>query len=115
MSDFETWEPSNYTGDEPLHIPEPREKPEKWYRDNAAVFHALEEYQRSWEDYAAEYENTNGRPPSSVMAQKNKAAYRRRLCELYGRGEPDPAWLEHRISHLEKRGLAPDRNERFNR
>jgi hypothetical protein len=92
-------------------LPEP-EKPEKWYRDNAAVFHALEGWQRGWEDFATDFERANGMPPSSANREKNKTAFRRLLCERYGRGEPDAAWLDQRDAHLLKRGQAPEREGR---
>jgi hypothetical protein len=103
MSYAEEWEPTNFDASAPLPTPEPRgEKPERWFRDNAAVFHA------------EQYESEHGRPPSSLMREKNKAGFRRLLCERHGRGEPDAAWLDMRIAHLEKRGLSPER-ERFSR
>jgi hypothetical protein len=90
-------------------LPEP-ERPEQWYRDNAAVFHALEGWQRGWDDFAREYEHEHGRPPSSVSRDRNKAAFRRMLCDQYGRGEPDAAWSDLRDAHLQKRGQLPERD-----
>jgi len=45
-------------------LPEP-DRPEQWFRDNAAVFHALEGWERGWEDYARDFLFKNGIPPSS--------------------------------------------------
>ena len=115
MSAAEEWEPSEYGATDPLLPPEDTEKPAQWYRNNAAVFYALEEWQGNWETHAYEYERTNGRPPSSQNREKNKAAFRRKLIDKYGRGEPDSAWCELRISHLEKRGMAPERGDRSGR
>lgn len=95
-------------------LPAP-ERPEQWYRENAAVFHALEQWPGIWEALAEKYQSEHGRPPSTHNKNKNKAEFRRLLVERYGRGEPDAAWLDERAAHLEKRGLAPDRSERFSR
>lgn len=92
--------------------PEP-ERPESWHRLNAACFHALEEFEGKIADWARDYETQKGRPPSTMNRQKNRAAFRRLLVTTYGRGEPDAAWLEQRIGHLEKRGLAPERKEQW--
>lgn len=88
------------------------ERPEQWYRENAAVFGALEEWSRRWEEWARDYEYRHGRPPSSTNRAQNKAAFRRLLIERYGRGEPDAAWLDLRDAHLEKRGQRPERESR---
>jgi hypothetical protein len=109
VSAAEEWEPASYDGAAYRPVPDDDEKPEKWHRDNAAVFYALEEWQRTWDTHAYEYELANGRPPSSMNREKNRAAFRRQLIAQYGRGEPDPAWFDRRIAHLEKRGLAPSR------
>lgn len=110
MSEY--WEPSNYDGNgQPPEQPTPYERPEKWYRDNAAVFHTLEQWQKNWDDFSAEFESAHGMPPSSTNREKNKATFRRQLIESYGRGEPDGAWLDQRIGHLEKRGMAPERGD----
>ena len=111
MTNAYDWDPASYKPSSPLQpLESARDKPEQWFRDNAAVFHALEEWRERWLAYAANYEHVNDRPPSSLARDKNKAAFRRALIKEYGRGEPDAAWLELRIQHLEKRGQMPERS-----
>jgi hypothetical protein len=107
------WEPRDYDGAARQPTPAPAERPEKWYRDNAAVFYALEQWQSNWEEHRVSYEAEHERPPSSHSRDKNKAAFRRELITMYGRGEPDEAWLTERIRHLERRGLATERTEKY--
>lgn len=111
MSYGEEWEPSSFNGGYAPHEPPPPdyERPEKWFRDNSAVFYALEQWQKNWFDHAERYEQMHGRLPSSMARDKNKAAFRRMLVAEYGRGEPDSAWLDYRIRYLEKRGQTPER------
>jgi len=97
MSAAEDFDPLDFAA------PAAREKPEQWYRDNAAVFHALEEWQRRWDDHAVRYEAEHGGPPSSLNRARNLDAFRRMLVGKYGRRDPDPSWLEERAAYLELR------------
>jgi hypothetical protein len=108
VNDFEDFDPSNYEPSAAQPVEHYGvEKPDRWYADNAAVFHALEEWQRRWQEFCEKYEAENDRRPSSYTRDKNKAAFRRTLCERYGRGEPDKEWLAARIAWMERRGAAP--------